>query len=57
MKSNNVLVITALLMVALTTIVPAIFCSDIPSAIRIGMYALGFGTGVATGVLISRRQK
>jgi len=57
MKSSNVLVIMALAMLALAAIVSALFWGDIPSAIKIGMYAFGFGTGVAAGVLISRRQR
>jgi len=57
LKSNNVLVIMGLVILALATVVSALFWSYIPSAIKIGMYAFGFGTGVIAGVLISRRQK
>jgi len=57
LKSNSALTIIALLMLTLATIISAVFWSDISAAIKIGMYAFGFGTGVAAGVLISRRQK
>jgi len=56
-KSNNVLIVMALLCLVLATVASALFWSDIPSAIKIGMYAFGFGTGVAAGVLIVRRKE
>jgi len=57
MKSNNALVGMALLFLALAAIVSTVFWNDISSAVKIGMYVLGFSTGVAAGVLLSRRKE
>ena len=57
MKSNNGLIVMALLCLALATVASALFWSDIPSAIKIGMYTFGFGTGVSAGALIVRRKE
>ncbi|MDX1378140.1 MAG: hypothetical protein R3307_04765 [Anaerolineales bacterium] len=56
MKSNNFLVGTALLCLALAVLASTMIWSDISSPVKIGMYALGFSTGVIAGVLISRKQ-
>ena len=57
MKSNSAMIITALLILALATIVSTLYWGDVSSPVKIGMYAFGYGTGVAAGVSISRRQK
>ena len=57
MNSINVLVVVALLCLALPTLVSGLFWDDFPLAIKIGMYALGFGTGVSVGALIVRRNE
>jgi hypothetical protein len=31
--------------------------ADVSSAVKIGFFAFGFGAGIPTGVLISRRQR
>jgi len=45
------------LCLALATVVSGLFWDDIPSTIKIGMYAFGFGTGVSVGALIVRRKE
>ena len=57
MKSNNSLIVMALLCLALATVVSGLYWDDIPSAVKIGMYAFGFGSGVAAGALIVRRKE
>lgn len=57
MKSNNVLIGLALLFLVLAASISVISWADVSSAVKIGMFAFGFGSGVTTGVLIARRQK
>lgn len=57
MKSNNVLIGIALVFLALAVTVSATVWGDISSAVKIGMYAFGFSTGIAAGVIFSRRKE
>ena len=56
MKSNNALIGMALLFLALATLASVLVWSDVSFAIKIGMYAFGFSTGVAAGALITNRR-
>ena len=56
MKSNNTLIVVSLLCLAMAVLASAMVWGEISSAVKIGMYALGFGTGVATGALIVKRR-
>jgi len=57
MKSNNALIGTALLFLALATLASGLVWNDISFAVKVGMYAFGFSSGVAAGALIVRRKK
>lgn len=57
MKSNNVLIGLALLFLVLAASISVISWADVSSAVKIGMFAFGFGSGVTTGILIARGQK
>jgi hypothetical protein len=57
MKSNNALVGTAILFLILATVSSVVIWSEVGSAVKIGMFALGFGSGIAVGTLIARRSK
>jgi len=55
MKSNNALIGTALLFLILATAVSNAIWGDVSSPVKIGMFAFGFGAGIAAGTLIARR--
>jgi hypothetical protein len=57
MKSNNTLVGMALLFLALATASSVLAWSEVASAVKIAMFAFGFGAGIAAGTLIARRSK
>ena len=57
MKSNNGLVGIALLFLILAAASSVVVWSEISSAVKIGMFAFGFGSGIATGALLARRSK
>lgn len=57
MKSNSTLVIIGLLSLLLAVVSSAVLWAEVSSAVKIGMFALGFGSGVAAGAWIARRQK
>lgn len=57
MKSNNVLTGIALLFLILAVASSVVLWSEIASAVKIGMFAFGFGSGIAAGALIARRSK
>lgn len=57
MKSNNTLVGIALLFVVLAATSSVVLWSEIASAVKIGMFAFGFGSGIAAGAIIARRSK
>ena len=55
MKSNNALIGTALLFLILATAASVAIWGDVSSPVKIGMFAFGFGAGIAAGTLIARR--
>lgn len=57
MKSNNAVVGIALLFLTLAVAASAAVWGDVSSPVKIGMFAFGFGSGIATGTLIARRLK
>lgn len=57
MKSNNVLTGIALLFLILAVASSVVIWSEIASAVKIGMFAFGFGSGIAAGAIIARRSK
>ena len=57
MKSNNALIGIALLFLVLATASSVLAWSEVASAVKIGMFAFGFGAGIAAGTLIARRSK
>jgi hypothetical protein len=57
MKSNNALVGMALLFLVLAAASSVVIWSEVASAVKIGMFAFGFGSGIAAGTLIARRSK
>jgi hypothetical protein len=54
MKSNNSLIITVIFFLLFATVSSMVPWADVSSAAKIGFFAFGFGTGIPTGVLISR---
>lgn len=56
MKSNNMLVGIALLFLILAVAASVVIWDEVSSPVKIGMFAFGFGSGVAAGALISRRR-
>ncbi|HET7144825.1 MAG TPA: hypothetical protein VFI68_12465 [Anaerolineales bacterium] len=57
MKSNNGLIFISILFLLFAAVASVVIWSDIPSAVRVGLFAFGFGAGVPAGALISRRQR
>jgi hypothetical protein len=57
MKSNTAVTGIALLFLVLATASSVTLWADVSSAAKIGMFAFGFGAGIAAGTLISRRSK
>ena len=57
MKSNNMLVGIALLFLILAVATSVVIWGEVSLPVKIGMFAFGFGSGVAAGVLINRRRK
>jgi hypothetical protein len=57
MKSNNAVVGIALLFLILAVTASAAVWGDVSSPVKIGMFAFGFGAGIAAGTLIARRSK
>ena len=57
MKSNNSLIIMSILFLLFATVASVVSWSNVPSAARVGLFAFGFGAGIPTGALISRRQR
>jgi hypothetical protein len=55
MKSDRALVVIALLALTLAFVSSAVLWDTIGSAVKIGMFAFGFGSGVAVGALLARR--
>jgi hypothetical protein len=57
MKSNTVVVGIGLLFLVFATAASITLWMDVSSPVKIGMFAFGFGSGVAVGTLIARRAK
>jgi len=57
MKSNNALMVTALLFLIMATASAVTLWGDVSSPVKIGMFAFGFGCGIAAGTLIARRSR
>lgn len=57
MKSNNSLIIMAVLFLLFATVSSVVIWADISTAAKIGFFAFGYGAGIPTGVLISKRQR
>ena len=55
MKSNNALIGMALLFLVIATAASIVLWAEVSSPVKIGMFACGFGAGVAAGMLIARR--
>jgi hypothetical protein len=56
MKSNQAVIIIALLFLIFATAASITVWGDVSSPVKIGMFAFGFGVGVAAGTLIVRRK-
>jgi len=54
-KSNSTLVVIALLSLVLAVVSSVVIWGEADSAVKIGMFAFGFASGVAAGVLLARR--
>ena len=57
MKSNNTLIIMAVLFLLFATVSSVVIWSDVSTAAKIGFFAFGYGAGITTGILIARRQR
>jgi hypothetical protein len=57
MKSNTALIVIALLCLTFAVAASVVIWEEAGSAVKIGMFALGFGCGVPVGALILRRTK
>ena len=57
MKSTNTLIGISLLFLILAAATSVAIWGDVSSPVKIGMFAFGFGSGVAAGTLIARRSK
>lgn len=55
MKSNSTLVVIALLSLVLAVVSSVVIWPEAGSAIKIGMFAFGFASGVASGALLAKR--
>jgi hypothetical protein len=55
MKTKHALIGIALFCLVVAVVSSAILWAEVPSAVKIGMFAFGFGSGVAAGTLIARR--
>ncbi|HEY3473654.1 MAG TPA: hypothetical protein VGK56_03535 [Anaerolineales bacterium] len=57
MKSDRALLGLALLLLILAVASSTVVWAEVTSAVKIGMFAFGFGSGVAVGTWIARRSK
>jgi hypothetical protein len=55
MKSNNALVVIGLLSLVLAVASSVVIWGEAGSAVKIGMFAFGFASGVVSGALLVRR--
>jgi hypothetical protein len=56
MKSNNALIVMALVFLIFATASSVVLWADVSSPVKIGMFACGFGAGVMVGTWIARRR-
>ena len=56
MKLNNSLIIMAVMFLLFATVSSVVIWADISTAAKIGFFAFGYGAGIPTGVLVSRRR-
>ena len=56
MKSNNYLIILSILFFVFAGALSVVFWGDISLAVKIGLFAFGFGSGVTAGQWIARRR-
>jgi len=57
MKSNNALIVLAIMFLAISVSSSVVLWSDISTPAKIAMFAFGFATGIPVGTLISRRSQ
>ena len=57
MKSNTLLTGIALLLLILAVASSAVVWREVDFAVKIGMFAFGYGAGIAAGTLVARRSK
>lgn len=57
MKSNNALVAVALVSLILAVTASVTLWDDVGMAVKIGMFAFGFASGVSVGTIIARRSR
>jgi len=57
MKSNYAVIGITLLILNLAVASSVTLWADVSSPVKIGMFAFGFGAGIAAGTLIARRSK
>jgi hypothetical protein len=55
MKSNNYLIILSILFLIFAGVFSVVFWGDISLAAKIGLFALGFGSGAMAGHWFARR--
>jgi hypothetical protein len=55
MKSNNILIGLSILFVVLAAALSAVFWADVSLAAKIGLFVLGFGSGVTAGQWFAKR--
>jgi hypothetical protein len=55
MKSNNAVIMIALLFLVFATAASITIWGDVSSPVKIGMFTFGFSAGIAVGTLIARR--
>jgi len=56
MKSNTALIVIGLLFLVLAVTSSVTVWGEVSSAVKLGMFAFGFGAGIAAGSLIARRR-
>ena len=55
MKSNNMLIGLSILLLVLAAAFSLVFWADVSLAAKIGLFVLGFGSGVTAGQWFARR--
>jgi hypothetical protein len=57
MKSNTALIAVALAALIFAVAASVVIWGEVSSAVKIGMFALGFSSGAALGASVARRSK